>query len=353
MESLSEPAPLSKQTHTLEFTGSASEYFRIWIVNVLLTILTLGIYYAWAKVRTRRYFYAHTSLDGHAFDYLGSPLDILKGHLVFAAGLIALVAAHPFGPVAQSAVALAYYAVIPFLIYQSWRYRLHHAAYRNVRMRFHGSVGESYGIYLWSALWIPLTLGLIFPYLHFRKKKYVFEHLAYGETQNHFGGKPWPFYAMYILIFIVLIVFSTIFVVAFNKMDGATRNSIKGNMDMINVLFQTSALAFILIVSCLQQHIYIQSNNYCWNHSALGHARFHSALRTWPLIGIRLTNTLAIIASLGLMIPWAKVRRARYIVSQLHVIVSGDLDELTAPRGRRGRAQSDASADFPGVAIGL
>ena len=27
-----------------QFTGSAAEYFRIWIVNLLLTIVTLGIF---------------------------------------------------------------------------------------------------------------------------------------------------------------------------------------------------------------------------------------------------------------------------------------------------------------------
>ena len=38
------------------FTGTAREYFGIWIVNILLTIVTLGIYSAWAKVRRMRYF---------------------------------------------------------------------------------------------------------------------------------------------------------------------------------------------------------------------------------------------------------------------------------------------------------
>ena len=50
-------APLLK-VQQLSFTGTGSEYFRIWIVNLLFTILTLGIYSAWAKVRKLRYFYA-------------------------------------------------------------------------------------------------------------------------------------------------------------------------------------------------------------------------------------------------------------------------------------------------------
>ncbi|MGA3159250.1 MAG: DUF898 family protein, partial [Steroidobacteraceae bacterium] len=47
-----------------EFRGEGGEYFRIWIVNLLLTLLTLGIYSAWAKVRKQRYLYSNTSVAG-------------------------------------------------------------------------------------------------------------------------------------------------------------------------------------------------------------------------------------------------------------------------------------------------
>ena len=53
----------------LSFGGSGFEYFKIWIVNILLTILTLGLYYPWAKVRKNRYFYGNTSLDERNFEY--------------------------------------------------------------------------------------------------------------------------------------------------------------------------------------------------------------------------------------------------------------------------------------------
>ncbi len=36
--------------HPLNFTGKGSEYFKIWIVNIALSLITLGIYSAWAKV---------------------------------------------------------------------------------------------------------------------------------------------------------------------------------------------------------------------------------------------------------------------------------------------------------------
>ena len=45
------------RTAPVEFTGNAGEYFKIWIVNIALTVVTLGVYSAWAKVRKLRYFY--------------------------------------------------------------------------------------------------------------------------------------------------------------------------------------------------------------------------------------------------------------------------------------------------------
>ncbi|MEO1140896.1 MAG: DUF898 family protein, partial [Pseudomonadota bacterium] len=63
------------------FKGTASEYFGIWIVNLLLSIVTLGIYTAWAKVRRLRYFYGNTWLDGHNFEYHAKPIQILIGRI--------------------------------------------------------------------------------------------------------------------------------------------------------------------------------------------------------------------------------------------------------------------------------
>ena len=73
-----DPAAVAESRYPVEFTASAAEYFRIWIVNLALTIATLGIYSAWAKVRKKRYFYAHTKIDGDGFEYRGRPLAPCK-----------------------------------------------------------------------------------------------------------------------------------------------------------------------------------------------------------------------------------------------------------------------------------
>ncbi|HXI78282.1 MAG TPA: DUF898 family protein, partial [Steroidobacteraceae bacterium] len=71
--------PASHPPEQLRFTGSGAEYFGIWIVNLLLTIVTLGIYSAWAKVRRLQYFYRNTEIAGSSFVFHGSPVRILIG----------------------------------------------------------------------------------------------------------------------------------------------------------------------------------------------------------------------------------------------------------------------------------
>lgn len=88
------------KAYPLQFTGYGKEYFKIWIVNIALTLVTFGIYSAWAKVRTMRWFYGHTLLDGQAFSYLATPIQILKGRLIAVAVLVAYYTATYFSPLA-------------------------------------------------------------------------------------------------------------------------------------------------------------------------------------------------------------------------------------------------------------
>ena len=60
-----------------EFRGDGAEVFKIWIVSLLLTILTLGIYSAWAEVRSNRYFYSNVYFEGESFRYLAKLMQTL------------------------------------------------------------------------------------------------------------------------------------------------------------------------------------------------------------------------------------------------------------------------------------
>jgi uncharacterized membrane protein YjgN (DUF898 family) len=95
------PAPSSNtlRIENFAFHGTGSEYFRIWIVNLLLTLVTFGIYSAWAKVRRMRYLHENTELMGARFGYHGDALKILIGRVVVVVAVVAFYAASHFYPI--------------------------------------------------------------------------------------------------------------------------------------------------------------------------------------------------------------------------------------------------------------
>lgn len=342
------------------FTGSAGEYFRIWIVNLLLTIVTLGIYAAWAKVRTRRYFYAATHLDGQNFDYLADPMAILRGNLIVAAGIIAFIASDLFKPGLGGAVVLLFYLLVPYLVYLSLRFNAHNSAYRNIRFRFLGTAGDSYKVYLGLALLIPLTLGLIFPLWAFHKKRYFYDNLAYGGTGSRFNGLPGFFYIKYLLAGLMGLSIPLIFVLLNGLLigltvstpgDGADNIGQLGFMIVVYMLFVYGVI--VVIGSLIQQFLYVRLNNYCLNQTRIGSLSLKGTMEVGEMLYIRLTNILAIVFTLGLAIPWAKVRRARYILTHISVVTAGSLSDFAAAVEAEAPALGESATDIFDIEFGL
>src|SRR5438105_9521561 len=118
-------SPSARTPERLQFTGSGADYFGIWIVNLLLTIVTLGIYSAWAKVRRLQYFYRHTTLAGSSFDFHGSPSRILIGRVIALAMLIAYNYSVRLQSVVTIVVLVAIAILLPWLLRNSFRFRLY------------------------------------------------------------------------------------------------------------------------------------------------------------------------------------------------------------------------------------
>ncbi|NOZ68665.1 MAG: DUF898 domain-containing protein [Deferribacteres bacterium] len=336
------------------FTGSAGEFFRIWIVNTFLTILTLGLYAPWAKVRERRFFYQHTVMDGQPFDYTAHPVALLRGYLIVGGGILLYYLAEAYNPLYSLMVFGIFSLVLPFLIYKSLRFFARHSVYRNIPFHFRGTLGESYKTYLLYPMLIPFTFGLIIPYWAFQRKKYFFGNIGFGTTANIFQGSAREFYKLYglvVVLLVVIIFFSIPILMSFATMIPAPEAGIF-NAGMI--FFILSIYFTTLVVSTfVQQYIYAWTTNYCLGHSELGNIRFQSTLKAKQLFWIRITNILAIIFSVGLLIPWAKVRRTRYIIDNLTVIAGQGLDEFTAGVRPDESAYGDVATDFFDIDIGL
>ncbi|MEE8224479.1 MAG: DUF898 family protein, partial [candidate division NC10 bacterium] len=63
------PAGSDGHVHGLFFHGTGGSLFGIHIVNMFLTVITLGIYYFWGKTKVRNYLWSQTDFAGDRFAY--------------------------------------------------------------------------------------------------------------------------------------------------------------------------------------------------------------------------------------------------------------------------------------------
>ena len=145
------PAPATRtgpRGLAIEFTGTGSEYFRIWIVNLLLTIVTLGFYYPFAKARRLRYFHGNTLVGGHALGFHGDPWKMLRGYVLMLVFGAAYLGAGEISPIAGAVAGVAFALLWPALWQSSLRFRLANTSWRGLRLRFSGSLGGAYAALL-------------------------------------------------------------------------------------------------------------------------------------------------------------------------------------------------------------
>ena len=347
----------------ITFGGNAGEFFRIWIVNLFLTIITIGIYAAWAKVRTKQYFYANTRLDGEAFDYLASPMSILKGNLIIAAAFILFQLSGAVSPGLSIVIMILFICSLPFLVYKSLCFNARNTAYRNIRFKFNGTLKESYTLFMFLPILFPFTMGLIAPYWQYRFKKYIMGNYCFGSSENEFTGKPSYFYEIVILgmgltalIVIGLMIIFGLFSGAIVMLTGGGAGSTPDIKMLTGILVPVGVLLYIVLIAAsvtIKTFVYVKLANYCFDSTTLGNVKVKSDYKTKGLLWIRISNIPAILFSVGLLAPWAMIRTFRYKTENVTVFSDGSIDRFTAADGEDVSAIGDSASDFFDMEIGL
>lgn len=346
---------------SLQFTGKAGEYFKIWIVNILLTIVTLGIYSAWAKVRTNRYFYGNTILDDAGFEYLANPVSILKGRLIATAFFIAYAVAGQFMPLAQMGFSLVMLLLLPWLVVQAMVFRTRNTAYRNIRFGFQRRYGAAAMVFIVLPLLAGITLGLAYPYFQRRRHQFLMENAAYGNTRFEFGSSTGGFYRIYLTavgvtlgallgVGLLAAVISGI-VIGVTGGGAAAMEGMEEQTGMVSAMMPMvlAPLVYLAVFAFVKARV----TNLVWNEMTLGPHGFTSDLKFAKLFWLYLSNMFAIVLSLGLLVPWAKVRMARYRVEHMRVCVAGDLDGFVAAEQANATSTAEGVSDVFDIDIGL
>jgi uncharacterized membrane protein YjgN (DUF898 family) len=308
--------------YPFRFTGDGGEYFRIWIVNLALSVLALGIYSAWAKVRRKRYFSQHTLLDGHNFEYLGDPVAILKGRIVAFALLFIYVLAHQAMPLLVPVLALGFFAALPWIVVRTLRFNARNTRHRGLCFDFQGSLGEAARIFFgWSLLLLP-TFGLILPYLLYRKSAFIAGNHVYGTVRSQFVGRAKSFYGVFLAAFVLMLAPLVLMVAGFVVFAGVERSAPLGREDL-TALFGVLGLALVALYSflpVLAGYLNARIARLTFTGTHLGELEFESRHIARALIWLYLSNLVLIVLTLSLFIPWARVRAARFWLHNLVLV---------------------------------
>lgn len=356
--STAQGAPLNNRLEPFRFTGKAGEYFGIWIVNVVLTILTLGIYSAWAKVRRERYFYGNTFLAESSFEYHARPMQILIGRIIVFAVLIAYNIVAAFFPLASLVFIPLFLIAVPWFVMRGLRFNARVTSFRNVRFDFTGGYWGAFRAFFLASMVAGLSLGILAPYASRWTWRYILDNLQYGgrpfACDPRLGAlyRQWWLPAALTVFGFALILVPAIFLpradISVSEWEGhgvttATIAAIYAGLIALALVYTVAGLVYQAGV-----------RNVVFNATVLdGHHRFvlqiHRGRYTW----IAITNFLATIFTLGLARPWAAVRMAHYLAAATAVHVSGSLEDYLSTVTDTGSAVGAEFMDIEGISLGL
>jgi uncharacterized membrane protein YjgN (DUF898 family) len=359
------PAAIPVQ-HEFEFHGVGGEYFRIWIVNIVLTVLTLGIYSAWAKVRTSRYFYGNTVLAGHPFDYHASPVRILIGRLIAVGLLLGYSITVQVQPFLGGLWGIVMLLALPWLVASSLRFAARNTSYRNVRFNFVGGVGQAAWAYIAWPFFALLSLGTIYP-LTRRAQDYFY-------VNNHtFGGKPFhtqfsaaSIYFVYFMglgtLMTGIAAIATFLFVGFSLMGGLGPLLSGGlqygiyqfSFTQILLLALPIYIGTMVLFTVVPQVVAAMVFNLAVSNTKLdGRHQLKSDLPPFGMAAVVLNNLFFTLITLGLYYPWAKVLLAQYRLMHMKLIATTGLDEFTSEAIATQGAIGEEIAGFFDIGIGL
>jgi uncharacterized membrane protein YjgN (DUF898 family) len=346
----SEPPRLAPaaEVHSFQFHGEAAEYFRIWIVNTLLTLLTAGLFFAWAKVRKRRYLRGCTELNGHRFDYTANPVRLLIGHLLMVTLFLGYSLFGAVYPVVRFGVLGVGVLLLPWIVVRSLSFNAHQTVYRGIRFRFHPSLSSATMVYLLKPVLVIASLGFYYPAWARAKRHYLVNNHRYGDAYFRFEAGLGPFYAAYLIgagIFMGAIFIGLIIIGIMTVMHKGEQPSF-GVMAVFFALYGAG-----LFVS--RHFIHARLFNHIWNHTRLDEHRFVARMEIDGWLGLQLKNLGAILISGGLLYPWAVVRAHRYTASCLSLEPAGPIDSVQRIGSAHGSATGDSAAEFIGLDFGL
>lgn len=309
----------NESTHKVSFHGTGSQLFGVQIVNLLLTIITLGIYYPWARAKTLKYMYSETEFFESRFTFHGTGKELFMGFIkiigIFAIIFGIYMALVLTGNKILLFVGLTFYFVsiftlVPIAIHGSLRYRLSRSSWRSIHFGYRGIFKPFFYMYMKGIFFTIITLGIYSFWFDVDIRRYIYKHIRFGNVTFNFEG------------------------------DGKTLlwMNLKGMFLTIITLgiyafwFFKDLYAYYLKESSVQQ----DENNYAFNSNVTGGGIF------WLFF----TNSLLVLFTFGIGLPWATVRQIKYFVGNTELIGDFNPDAIKQTEEDYKNAAGENISDF-------
>jgi uncharacterized membrane protein YjgN (DUF898 family) len=390
------------QSFEIAFTGSGSEFFRVWIVNLLLSIVTLGFYTPFARRRTAQYFYSHSIVADSPLEFTAQQRKMVFGFLLLVALYIAFrLAADTGQDTAVSLFLLAGAALAPYFWASAMRFRLSATRWRGVRLQFTAAwrevykaswpifaialawilamlafsvvtgdvpvTGEDASSFEWPAippmLWVLLAAALVVTLLCIIRLEFNYKSLLVSKAYIGAQAGRWkPVYGDFVRIWLAtlgvflagaLLFALVVGLVAGGSFLGAGGTGPSGPAATVVAMIATVvAFLFGLLLASAPARAYRQARMFqlVWNNVGVSRiARFKCKLRAGSFVLLRVKNMLLTLFTLGFYRPFAMVSEYRMKLESVTLHVKGGVDQLVGQLVRQQGGLGDAVADAVGL----
>ncbi len=365
------------------YDGKLGEQYKIFIVNVFLGLITLGIYHFWGRTRQRRYTTSSFSIFNDRLEYTGYGGQLFWG-LVKALAIILLFSLPLFYAVhtldiinqeyaekekkEQSAekpakqqelkdktstkeidpdklseadlkeylessglvgfYAVFFYGFLPFVaVFGSLRYRVTHTRWRGIRGHMHGST-IIYGLVGLFHLFLSIiTLGLWIPFSDAITYKYKMNRISFGNQQAVFKPDYGTLFGAHILSYMGGSFIGVILgIVMGSFFYGLFLNS-PNPSDEIAITVGVFAGMFTFFFCLYIARFWYRASfvRMRYNYLTFGNIGFNCKISGWGLFKQTFGNNLILIFTIGLGYPIVIQRRMKFFCK--HTNITGDINK--------------------------
>lgn len=363
MESNAPAETAAQPQSAFVFHGSWREFAPIAFTNLLLTIVTLGIYRFWAIRRERQYLWSRSRFIDEDLEWTGTGMELFIGFLLVVAlfgipflvlqfGLQALVIRGHEG--IASVIGLSTFVLIFYLTglarFRALRYRLGRTYWHGIRG---GSEDQGFA-YGWSYLWKNAAgyavFGLLIPWSMVSLWNERWSRMSFGQhhfrCDAEFSSLMWRFVLFYIapfiLVFVGIALGATIFFSGLANPGIFEDASAMGGIIAILVLF---LLAIYLILPLIWLFYYSAFFRLVVGELELHSLEFAFTARTKDWLILFLVDILLVVFTLGIGWIFLTYRHWKFFIVHMEAYGKIDLAALTqsdTKRSRHGEGLLDA-----------